>query len=114
MFLFRKGRCTTGFPNPIHQIYLTTTDYVYGEIYLNAKGKILSNGDLSYQRQQENILCSSSSFLKYIKTTLRTECPIRKIEIKLEATTFPSTPHLLKHKSLHIFHTNIREMIYYM
>ncbi len=73
IFLFNEGRCTTGHPNPIHDIYLTTTDYVYGEVYLNAEGKVLSNGDLSYQRQQENILCSSSNFLRYIKSTLRTD-----------------------------------------
>lgn len=73
VFLFKEGRCTTGFPNTVHPIYLTTTGYVYGDLYLNAEGKILSNGDLSYQRQQENILCGSGSFLKYIKSTLRTE-----------------------------------------
>lgn len=73
IFLFKEGRCTTGFSNPIHKIYLTSTDYVYGDIYLNAEGKILSNGDLSYQRQQENILCNSSNFLRYIKSTLSKE-----------------------------------------
>lgn len=73
IFLFKEGRCITGYPNPIHDIYLTTTNYVYGDVYLNAEGKILSNGDLSYQRQQENILCSSDNFLKYIKSTLRTD-----------------------------------------
>lgn len=73
IFLFKEGRCTTGFSNPIHRIYLTSENYVYGDIYLNAEGKILSNGDLSYRRQQENILCSSSNFLKYIKNTLEKE-----------------------------------------
>ena len=57
----------------IHKIYLTTTDCVYGDIYLNVEGKILSNGDLSYQRQLNHILCSSNNFMKYIKTTLRME-----------------------------------------
>lgn len=73
IFLFKEGRCKIGYSNSIHPIYLTTTDYVYGNIYLNAEGHILSNGDLSYQRQQDNILCSSKNFLPYIKTTLRTE-----------------------------------------
>lgn len=73
IFLFKEGRCTTGYPNPIHEIYLTTTDCVYGDVYLNASGKILSNGDLSYQRQQDHILCSSNNFMKYIKTTLKTD-----------------------------------------
>lgn len=73
IFLFKEGRSETGYPNPIHDIYLTTTDYVYGNIYLNAEGNILSNGDLSYQRQQDNVICSSDNFLKHIKTTLRKE-----------------------------------------
>lgn len=73
IFLFNEGRCTTGYPNPIHSIYLTSENYVYGGIYLNATGNVLSNGDLSYQRQQENILCKASDFLRYIKTTLRKE-----------------------------------------
>lgn len=73
MYLFKEGRCTTGCKNPIYPLYLTTTDYVYGDIYLNAEGLIVSNGDLSYQRQQNNALCTSSNFLKYIKTTLRKE-----------------------------------------
>lgn len=73
MFLFKEGRSMTGYPNPIHDIYLTSTNYVYGDIYLNAEGKVLSNGDLSYKRQQENVLCSSTDFKKYIKSTLRTE-----------------------------------------
>ena len=73
IFLFKEGRSTTGYPNPVHDIYLNTEDYVYGEIYLNAKGNVLSNGNLSYQRQQENILCNSNNFLRYIKTTLRKE-----------------------------------------
>ena len=73
IFLFKEGRCAVGHSNPIHPIYLTTTDYVYGDIYLNAEGNVLSNGDLSYKRQQDNVLCSSEKFLPYIKTTLRTE-----------------------------------------
>lgn len=73
IFLFKEGRSTKGYPNPIHRIYLTTENYVYGDIYLNAEGNILSNGDLCYQRQRENILCASGDFLSYIKTTLETE-----------------------------------------
>ena len=73
IFLFKEGWSENGHPNPIHDIYLTTTNYVYGDIYLNAEGNIFSNGDLSYLRQQDNVICSSSNFLKYIKTTLRKE-----------------------------------------
>lgn len=73
VFLFKEGRSTTRFTNTVHPIYLTTTGYVYGDLYLNAEGKILSNGYLSYQRQQENILCSSGSLLKYIKYRLIAE-----------------------------------------
>lgn len=73
IFLFKEGRSTTGYPNPVHGIYLTSENYVYGDIYLNAAGNVIGNGNLSYQRQQENILCSSTDFLKYIKSTLRTE-----------------------------------------
>lgn len=73
IYLFREGRCLEGFSNPIYPIYLTTTDYIYGSIYLNAIGMILSNGDLSYQRQSQNVLCHSSEFLKYVKSTLRKE-----------------------------------------
>ncbi len=40
--LFREGRSTEGIPNPIHEIYLTETNYVYGDLYLNAEGMILS------------------------------------------------------------------------
>lgn len=73
IFLFKEGRCKEGCENPIHPIYLTTTNYVYGDVYLNAQGMILSNGDLSYQRQSDNVLCHSSEFLKYLKSTLRKE-----------------------------------------
>ncbi len=31
-------------PNPIHDIYLTGENYVYGDLVLNAGGMILSSG----------------------------------------------------------------------
>lgn len=71
IFLFREGRCNEGFPNPIHPIYLTEENGVYGDVYLNAEGMVLSNGNLSYQRQRENTLCHSLDFLKYLEKTLR-------------------------------------------
>lgn len=71
IYLFKEGRSFMGSENTIHPIYLNDCDYVYGQIYLNAEGMILSNGDLSYQRQEENVLCHSGSFWSYIKTTLR-------------------------------------------
>lgn len=71
LFLYKEGRSTEGYENPIYPIYLTTENYVYGDIYLNTLGFILSNGNLSYQRQLENTLCPSSSFLRYIRRTLR-------------------------------------------
>lgn len=73
IFLYKEGRCKDGNENSIHPIYLTTTSYVYGNVYLNAQGMILSNCDLSYQRQSENVLCHSSEFSKYVKSTLRKE-----------------------------------------
>ena len=51
---FREGRSTEGFPNPVHGIYLTEENYVYGDLCLNAEGMVLSNGDLSYARQREH------------------------------------------------------------
>lgn len=71
IFLFKEGRSKDGYPNPVHPIYLTETNSVYGDVYLNAEGKILGNGDLSYRRQQRHILCDSKSFLKYLKGTLK-------------------------------------------
>lgn len=71
IFLFREGRCTEGFPNPIYEIYLTEENYVYGDLYLNAEGMILSNGDLSYTRQREHALCPSGQLMAYLRRTLR-------------------------------------------
>lgn len=71
IFLFNEGRSAEGYPNPIHPIYLNEENYVYGDVYLNAEGMILSNTNLSYQRQNDNKLCHSHDFLKYLKTTLK-------------------------------------------
>lgn len=71
IYLFKEGRCTTGEQNKVHHIYLTSENYVYGDIYLNAKGNILGNGNLSYQRQLENELCHVNKLREYLKTTLR-------------------------------------------
>ena len=71
VFLFREGRCTEGFPNPIHEIYLTEENYVYGDLYLNAEGMILSNGDLSYARQREHALCPCGKLMQYLRMTLK-------------------------------------------
>ena len=38
IFLFREGRSKEGFPNPVHGIYLTEENYVYGDLCLNAEG----------------------------------------------------------------------------
>lgn len=75
MFLIREGRSAEGYPNPVHPIYLTGSDYVYGDVYLNAQGMILGNGNLSYLRQRDHVLCSSGNFLKYLKTTERLNEP---------------------------------------
>ena len=69
------GRSAEGYPNPVHPIYLTGSDYVYGDVYLNAQGMILGNGNLSYLRQRDHVLCSSGNFLKYLKTTERLNEP---------------------------------------
>lgn len=69
--LFREGRSTEGIPNPIHEIYLTETNYVYGDLYLNAEGMILSNGDLSYGRQREHALCPCGKLMQYLRMTLK-------------------------------------------
>lgn len=68
-FPFREGRCTEGFPNPIHEIYLTEENYVYGDLYLNAEGMILSNGDLSYVRQRQHALCPCGKLMQYLRMT---------------------------------------------
>jgi len=69
--LFREGHSTEGIPNPIHEIYLTETNYVYGDLYLNAEGMILSNGDLSYGRQREHALCPCGELMQYLRMTLK-------------------------------------------
>lgn len=71
VFLFREGRCKEGFPNPIHEIYLTEENYVYGDLVLNAEGMILSNGDLSYARQREHALCPCGKLMQYLRMTLK-------------------------------------------
>ena len=67
--LFKEGRSLTGMNNQVNPLYLTDGNYLKGNVYLNAEGMILSNGDLSYQRQYEteNILCHSGSFWSYVK-----------------------------------------------
>ena len=69
--LFREGRSMEGVPNPIHGIYLTETNYVYGDLYLNAEGMILSNRDLSYARQREHALCPCGKLMPYLRMTLK-------------------------------------------
>lgn len=71
IFLLKQGRCNEGYEMPTYPIYLNDCDYVYGDIYLNAKGMILSDCNLSYINQDNSALCSSENFLSYIKTTLR-------------------------------------------
>ena len=68
--LFREGRSTEGIPNPIHEIYLTEANCDYGDLYLNAEGMILSNGDLSYVRQREHALCPCGKLMQYLRMTL--------------------------------------------
>ena len=48
MFLFKEGRCTVGFDNPVYTIYLDEAGVVHGDVYLNAKGMVCSNGAVSY------------------------------------------------------------------
>lgn len=71
IFLFKEGRCVEGYPNPVRPFFLTKENEICGNVYLNARGEILSNGNLSYLRQRDNVLCKSSIFLKYLKTTLK-------------------------------------------
>lgn len=70
MFLFKEGRCTVGFDNPVYPIYMNGDGVVHGDVYLNAKGMVCSNGDMSYQRQESNFLCTSSRFYSYLKSTV--------------------------------------------
>lgn len=70
MFLFKEGRCTVGFDNPVYPIYMNGDGVVHGDVYLNAKGMVCSNGDMSYQRQESNSLCTSSRFYSYLKSTV--------------------------------------------
>ena len=71
VFLFREGRSTEGVPNPIHEIYLTEENCVYGDLYLNAEGMILSNGDLSYARQRQHALCPCGKLMQYLRMILK-------------------------------------------
>ena len=71
MLEMSDDRCTEGFPNPIHEIYLTEENYVYGDLYLNAEGMILSNGDLSYVRQRQHALCPCGKLMQYLRMTLK-------------------------------------------
>lgn len=71
VFLYKEGRSSVGFENYIHSIYLSSENYVYGDVYLNAKGMILGNGNLSYQRKLKHELCNSGSFKSYLKSTKR-------------------------------------------
>ena len=71
IFLFREGRSTEGFPNPVHGIYLTEENYVYGDLCLNAEGMILSNGDLSYVCQRQHALCPCGKLMQYLRKTLK-------------------------------------------
>jgi Predicted Fe-S oxidoreductases len=73
IFLLKQGRCTEGYEMPVFRIYLNDCDYVYGDIYLNAKGNILNDCNFSYDNQDNLSLCSAENFLEYIYTTLRTE-----------------------------------------
>lgn len=73
IFLLKQGRCKEGYEMPTFSIYLSNCDYVYGDIYLNANGMILSDCNLSYDNQEKLALCTSEGFPAYIKTTLRTE-----------------------------------------
>ena len=70
MFLFKEGRCTVGFDNPVYPIYMDEYGVVHGDVYPNAKGMVCSNGDMSYQRQESNFLCKSSCFYSYLKSTI--------------------------------------------
>lgn len=67
IFLYREGRSQNGNTNYIEPFYVYDGDNLKGDVYLNAEGMILSNGDLSYQRQAENELCHSGSFWNYVK-----------------------------------------------
>lgn len=67
IFLFKEGRSLSGNENTVRELYVSEGNYLKGDVYLNAKGMILSNGDMSYQRQEENILCHLCSFFSYVK-----------------------------------------------
>lgn len=67
IFLYKEGRSQNGNANPIRELYVDDENFMKGCVYLNAEGVILSNGDLSYQRQRENKLCHSGSFFSYVK-----------------------------------------------
>lgn len=67
IFLYREGRSQTGITNYVRELYVCDGNFLKGDVYLNAEGMILSNGDLSYQRQTEHELCHSGSFWSYVK-----------------------------------------------
>ena len=55
---------------PVYPIYMDVDGVVHGDVYLNAKGMVRSNGDMSYQRQESNFLCTFSRFYSYLKSTV--------------------------------------------
>ncbi|MDH6309449.1 hypothetical protein M2451_002665 [Dysgonomonas sp. PFB1-18] len=67
IFLFKEGRSCSGNQNHIHPLTLNEGNHLEGNVYLNAEGMILSNGDLSYQRQTGNELCHCCCFWSYVK-----------------------------------------------
>lgn len=71
IFLIHEGRCKNGYQEPIHPIYLSPENYVYGDLYLNAEGKILSSCNISYLRQSDFALCHSGNLSSYLKSTLQ-------------------------------------------
>ena len=72
IYLFKEGRCKEGGKINYQPLYLTTSDYVYGDIYMNVKGQIVSDCNMSYETQEKQKVCHCRNFRSYINKKLRT------------------------------------------
>ncbi len=71
IYLFKEGRCKEGGKINYQPLYLTASDYVYGDIYMNVKGQIVSDCNMSYETQEKKKLCHCRNFRSYINKKLR-------------------------------------------
>ncbi len=90
-FLFKEGRCVEGYPNPRTSVLPNPKKTKSVAMYTSIlRGEILSNGNLSYLRQRDNVLCKKQYFLKYLKTTLKKEIYMNNQSKRIETVSVPA------------------------